>query len=87
MWYAQNSQCVKFEINVNSLILWKFPTVFSTVKLRSTFPNSSIDPKLGFFVLVLCYKFFPTNQEIFGFLNVALTGLLKSSQFKIEMKN
>ena len=77
---------VKFERNVNS-ILWKFPTLFSTVKLRSNFPNSSIDSKLGFFVLVLRYKFFPINQEIFGFLNVALAGLLNSSQFKIKMKN
>ena len=74
-------------MNVNSLILWKLPTLFSTVKLRSNFSNSSIDSKLGFFVLVLRYKFFPINQEIFGFLNVALAGLLNSSQFKIKMKN
>ena len=54
-------------MNVNSLILWKLPTLFSTVKLRSNFSNSSIDSKLGFFVLVLGYtsKFFPVNQEIF----------------------
>ena len=78
---------VKFEINVNNLILWKLPTLFSTVKLRSNFPNSSIDSKVIFFVLVLRYKFFPINQEIFGFLIVALTGLLNSSQFKIKMKN
>ena len=76
-----------FEINVNSLILWKLPTLFSTVKRRSNFPNSSIDSKLGFFMLVLGYKFFSINQEIFGFLNVALTGLLNSSKFKIKIKN
>ena len=75
----------KFEISVNSLILWKLPTLFSTVKLRSNFPNSSIDSKLGFFVLVLRYKFFPINQEIFGFLNVALAGHLNFSQLKIKM--
>ena len=74
-------------MNVNSLILWKLPTLFSTVKLRSNFSNSSIDSKLGFFVLVLRYNFFPINQEIFGFLNAALAGLLNSSQFKIKMKN
>ena len=64
-------------MNVNSLILWKLPTLFSTVKLRSNFSNSSIDSKLGFFVLVLGYtsKFFPINEKIFGFLNVALAGL------------
>ena len=78
---------VKFEINVNSLILWKLPILFSTVKLRSNFPNSSIDSKLGISVLVLRYKFFPINQEIFGLLNVALAGLLNSSQFKIKMEN
>ena len=78
---------VKFEINGNSLILWKLPTLFSTVKLRSNFPNSSIDSKLGFFVLVLRYKFFPINQEIFGFLNVTLARLLNSSQFKMKMQN
>ena len=81
-----HSLYVKFEINVSS-ILWKLPALFSTVKLRPNFPNSSIDSKLGFFVLVLRYKFFPINQEIFGFLNVALAGLLNSSQFKIKMKN
>ena len=76
-------------MNVNSLILWKLPTLFSTVKLRSNFSNSSIDSKLGFFVLVLGYtsKFFPINKKIFGFLNVALAGLLNFSQFKKKMKN
>ena len=78
---------VKFEINGNSLILWKLPTLFSTVKLRSNFPNSSIDSKLVFFVLVLRCKIFPIKKEIFGFLNVALAGLLNSSQFKVKMKN
>ena len=76
-------------MNVNSLILWKLPTLFSTVKLRSNFSNSSIDSKLGFFVLVLGYtsKFFPINKKIFGFLNVALAGLLNFSQFKKKMKS
>ena len=81
---------VKFEINVNSLILFYVlcPTLFSTVKLRTNFPNSSIDSKLGFFLLVLGYtfKFFPINQVIFGFLNAALVGLLNSSQFKKKVK-
>ena len=41
-------------------------------------PNSIIDLKLGFVVFVLGYtsKFFPIKKEIFGFLNVALAGLL-----------
>ena len=75
-------------MNVNSLILWKLPTLFSTVKLRSNFSNSSIDSKLGFFVLVLGYtsNFLPINKAIFGFLNVALAGLLHFSQFKKKMK-
>ena len=81
---------VKFEINVNSLILFYVlcPTLFSTVKLRTNFPNSSIDSKLGFLLLVLGYtfKFFPINQVIFGFLNAALVGLLNSSQFKEKIK-
>ena len=81
---------VKFEINVDSLILFYVlcPTLFSTVKLRTNFPNSSIDSKLGFFLLVLGYtfKFFPINQVIFGFLNAALVGLLNSSQFKKKVK-
>ena len=40
-------------------------------------------------MLVLAYnsKFFPINKEIFGFLNVALAGLLNFFQFKKNMKN
>ena len=77
------------EINVNSPILCNLPNLFSTVKLRANVPNSSIDSKFGLFALVLGYtsKFFPINQVIFRFLNVALAGLLNSSQFKKKMKN
>ena len=115
---------------MNSPIPCKIPILFSTVKLRTNFPKSSINSKLGFFVLFLGYtfKFFPitegfryatlfkkrlyhrcckickismntfsyrthlvaasaSNKEIFGFLNVALAGLLNFSQFKKKMKN
>ena len=84
-----HSVYVKFEINLSSLTLFKLSTLLSRVKLRANFPNSSIDSKLRFFMLVLGYtsKFCPINQEIFGFFNVTIAGLLSSSKFKKKMKN
>ena len=75
----------KFEISVNSLILRKLRALFSTVKLRTKFPNSSINSKS--FVLVLCCtsKFSSINKEISGFLNVALAGPLEGTQFMIKL--
>ena len=84
-----HSLYVKFEINLSSLTLFKLSTLFSRVKLRANFSNSSIDSKLRFFMLALGYtsKFCPINQEIFGFFNVTIAGLLSSSKFKKKMKN
>ena len=52
------------------------------------FLNSSIDSKLGFWVLVLrcVFKFFPIQKEILGYLNVALAGILNFSQFLKNME-
>ena len=49
---------------MNSPISCKIPILFSTVKLRTNFPKSSINSKLGFFVLLLGYtfKFFPITE-------------------------
>ena len=68
---------------MSSFILCNLPILLSTVKLK--FSKSSLDSKLGLFVLVLGYtsKLFPINKDIFGFLNVAPAGLF----FPIQEKN
>ena len=86
-----HSLYVRFEIYANTLMLCKLHTclILNSQTLDILFPKSSIDSKLGFFVLILGYtfKFFPINKKIFGFSNVALAGLLNFSQLTKKMKN
>ena len=61
------------------------PVLFSTVKLSQVIHRF----KIGIFCvdLRLYFQVFPINKKIFGFLNVALAGLLSFSQLKKKMKN
>ena len=54
-----HSLYVKFEINVNSLILWKLPTLFSTVKLKIKFSQFIHGFKIGTFCVGLMLQVFP----------------------------
>ena len=75
--------------NVKSLILCKLPILFSTVKFKLGYDFSQFIHrcKIGIFerwpqvVLTSCFHF---TERFFGFLNVALAGLLSLSQFMIK---
>ena len=85
-----NSLCEVW--NVNSLILSKLHILFSTVTLKLGHKCSQfihIFKIRIFWVLALgcTYKLFPIYNEILGFLNVALAGLLNFSQFMKNIEN
>ena len=79
--------------NVNSLnLLCKLPILFSTVKLRLglKFFQFIHRFKIGIFWVLMfgcTSKFFPINQDILGYLNVALAGLVNFQFMKIVKKN
>ena len=74
---------------MKSLILCKLPILFSTVKFKLGYDFSQFIHrcKIGIFerwpevVLTSCFHF---TERFFGFLNVALAGLVSLSQFMIK---
>ena len=87
---VSNSLCEVW--NVNSLILCKLHILFSTVtlKLGHTFSRFIHIFKIRTFWLLALgctYKLFPIYNEILGFLNVALAGLLNFFQFMKNIEN